>query len=515
MSRLDRNSPRVLVLGMDSGDKDLILRWSRDGLLPTMRALLDAGLVGSTQVPGGLGNDAMWTSFHTGVGPGTHGCFFPYQIQRGTYRCVRHRNVGSEPQPFWNTLSRAGKRVAVFDVPLAPLSEQINGVQLVDWMTHGRNYERPVSNPRSFAGEVTRRFGTDPVEPCDAVVRDVRGYRGLREQMLRRVERKEAAVADCLLGDDWDLFFTVFADPHCVGHQCWHLHDATHPGSDALGGDTTGDPIRDVYAAVDAALGRILERVGPDTTVIFFAGPGMGPNYTGSFLLDTILERLEGSSTSGSGAEGSFGSLKSLYRRRIPGRLQNALRPLADRIDQAVLATGRRNRRAFVVPHADINGAIRINLIGREPNGLVRPGAEYDELCDSLTRELYEIVNDETGAPLVRNVRRMRELHPGPFAEDVDDLVVEWNREAPIRSVSSPRMGRLRARQPDGRTGDHHPECFFVIRGRGIGPGEIDHPVAVTDFAPTLCTLLGVSPLDMEGIPIEAAGRIAREARAP
>ena len=125
--------------------------------------------------------------------------------------------------------------------------------------------------------------------------------------------------------------------------------------------------------------------------------------------------------------------------------------------------------------------AIRINLVGREPNGQVCPGAEYDKFCNWLTQELCAIVNDETGAPLVRNVRRMRELHPGPFADDVEDLVIEWNRDDPIRSVSSPRIGQLRARNPDARTGDHRPECLFVIRGRGISPGEIDHPVAVTD----------------------------------
>jgi len=508
MSRNGRNSPRVLVLGMDSGDRNLLLHWSREGLLPTIGSLLDTGLVGSTQVPVGLGNDAMWTTLYTGAGPGTHGCFFPYQMQRGTYRSVRHRSIGIRPQPFWNTLSRAGKRVAVFDVPLAPLSETINGVQLVDWMTHGGNYGRPLSHPEAFASEVTGRFGTDPVEPCDAVVRDARGYRELRDRMLQRIDRKEAAVTDCLLGDDWNLFFTVFADPHCVGHNCWHFHDATHPEHEAPA-DDANDLMLDIYATVDAAIGRILERVDPDTTVVFFAGPGMGPNYTASLLLDTVLERLEGSSSGESEEESNFESLKSLYRRLLPATVQSALRPLADGIDQSVLAKGRRNRRAFVVPHADINGAIRINLVGREPNGLVRAGAEYDEFCERLTRELYAIVNDETGGPVVRNIRRMREFHPGPFCEDVDDLVVEWNREAPIRSMSSPGIGTLRAGQPVARTGDHRPDCLFVIRGTGIRQGEIDHPFAVTDIAPTLCFLLGVSTDDMEGTPIELGGQAA------
>src|SRR6185436_19531560 len=52
---------------------------------------------------------------------------------------------------------------------------------------------------------------------------------------------------------------------------------------------TIGDPLRDVYIALDAAVGRLLEAAGPDTTAVVLCSHGMGPHYDGTHLLEEIL----------------------------------------------------------------------------------------------------------------------------------------------------------------------------------------------------------------------------------
>ena len=50
----------------------------------------------------------------------------------------------------------------------------------------------------------------------------------------------------------------------------------------------------------------------------------------------------------------------------------------------------RARRKAFAVVHNDISGAIRINMVGREPKGKVKPGAELEAFCAQLTQDLVQ-----------------------------------------------------------------------------------------------------------------------------
>ncbi|HEY7573876.1 MAG TPA: alkaline phosphatase family protein, partial [Thermoanaerobaculia bacterium] len=68
---------RVLFVAVDAADKDLIQKWSDDGVLPTFRALRQRAAWATTVTPTGLFVGAIWPSFWTGLSPGRHGryCF--------------------------------------------------------------------------------------------------------------------------------------------------------------------------------------------------------------------------------------------------------------------------------------------------------------------------------------------------------------------------------------------------------------------------------------------------------
>src|SRR2546422_5198618 len=63
------------------------------------------------------------------------------------------------------------------------------------------------------------------------------------------------------------------------------------------------------------------------------------------------------------------------------------------------------------------NGAIRLNVAGRDPFGSIQPGEEYDAACAELTRELEALRDTTTGEPVVEAVLRAdvvfgEALHP-------------------------------------------------------------------------------------------------------
>jgi len=127
---------RILVVGFDALDKDLLLQWAGSGILPTFRSLLHDAASGLIANPPGLYGGTVWPSFVTGVSPARHRRFFQEQAPRGEYTEVAFRSSDMQEPPFWQALSNAGRKVAVLDVPLSPLTSHLNGVQLVDWSSH-------------------------------------------------------------------------------------------------------------------------------------------------------------------------------------------------------------------------------------------------------------------------------------------------------------------------------------------------------------------------------------------
>jgi hypothetical protein len=106
------------------------------------------------------------------------------------------------------------------------------------------------------------------------------------------VRQKARLTRHYLARGDWDLFVQVFTESHCAGHQCWHLHDSHSPGANAATVAVTGDPIRDVYVAIDQAIADILADVDRQTVIVLLVSHGMSYRVGAQFLLGDVLVGL-------------------------------------------------------------------------------------------------------------------------------------------------------------------------------------------------------------------------------
>jgi predicted AlkP superfamily phosphohydrolase/phosphomutase len=98
--------------------------------------------------------------------------------------------------------------------------------------------------------------------------------------MLERAETKSKMSCAYLDQGPWDLFMTVYGEPHDIGHQCWHLHDPSHPLHDPKLRELIGDPIKQTYTQIDSGIGRLVEKAGPEATIIVVGGLGMESGYS-------------------------------------------------------------------------------------------------------------------------------------------------------------------------------------------------------------------------------------------
>src|SRR5688572_17933826 len=439
---------RILFLGVDAMDKDLVLQWAGDGTLPSFRRLLERGAWGVIDNPPGLYVGAVWPSFWTSVSPARHARYCYEQLRPGTYEFARIRPTDTRTQPFWNDLSRAGRRLAVLDVPKTFVSEGLNGVHVVDWGTHDPDYDGPLTWPPSLAADLVAKYGRDQVGNCNAHGKSGE-YATLRDQLVARIACRKQLILDTIAAEDWDAVLAVFSETHCIGHQCWHVHDPAHAQHDRDLAARIGDPLRDVYIAIDAAIGEIIDQAGAGD-VIVLGSHGMRSHYDASFMLDQMLRRIE-TPKRAPARPGASNTIATRVWMLTPRPIRNLLRPLKEPVKARVDPDALSARHYFAIPNNDAYGAIRLNLAGREPAGKVRRD-EFGDVCKALERDLLAFTNMETGAPVVRRVWRVDEVYSGPNIDHLPDLIVEWNRDAPISRVHSEKTGEVRGTYQKCRT---------------------------------------------------------------
>ena len=284
---------RVLVIALDAASPVLLRQWAADGTLPSIGRLLREGLSGPSRSLEGFYHGSTWPSFMTGRSPGTHGLYWLFQAARGEYE--QSRLTASQIGRFsslWDVAAEAGKKVAVLDVPFDRPHPGFLGVSCVEWYSHDPLFGFQTSPP-TLGKDIERLEGRHPAPHyCDAIRRDAASWRRFIDQLVKGAGLRSRITRRVLADSDWDFAIQVFAETHCAGHQLWHLHDAAHPGHDPGLVREVGDGIREVYVAVDKAVGEIIDATaGPESTVMLIDLHGMSYMAGAGSIIPEFLER--------------------------------------------------------------------------------------------------------------------------------------------------------------------------------------------------------------------------------
>lgn len=506
----------MIAIGLDGADYHLIQRWSEEGYLPTITSLIERGCWGRINSTGDISGGSVWPTFITGVSPAKHGIFYGHrELKNGTYQIQKKYADQIRGEPFWYRMSKAGKRIAIFDIPYTHPIEGLNGIQIVAWGAFAPNW-KVSSWPPGLIADILKRFGKHPLAGWYVKrPKTINEYEDFYRELLSGVEKRGLISAYLLDQEPWDFFLMAFSEAHLAGHVLWHIMDSKHPYHNPEIAETFKNAIRDVYHAIDSAISKLIEIV-PQATFLIFSLDGMGANYNGRHLLPEIVKRLCMIGKRGQHEKQSrilssmFKTINQLtptgrwgdnslrnVERLIPIKLIEIVKRLLpqrfwDYWTSRILYAGNdwRSSKAFCVPN-DFHGAIRVNLKGREPNGLIQPGVEYDKFCDELIEKLSGMINVDTRENAISEVVRVDRLYQGENMSELPDLVVKWVGDAPIRALHSPHLGTIRGELPDFQTGAHRPYGFLIASGKEICEGKILEGGSIMDIAPTILYLMG------------------------
>jgi predicted AlkP superfamily phosphohydrolase/phosphomutase len=100
---------RLLVIGLDAADKDLIEHWAAAGELPNFRSLLERATWGDIRNPPGLEAGSCWPAFYFGLSPAKTGQFDgSRQFNPANYEHVAYRPAKTPHPPIWENPKPSG-----------------------------------------------------------------------------------------------------------------------------------------------------------------------------------------------------------------------------------------------------------------------------------------------------------------------------------------------------------------------------------------------------------------------
>jgi predicted AlkP superfamily phosphohydrolase/phosphomutase len=340
--------------------------------------------------------------------------------------------------------------------------------------------------PPEYAGEIAKRFGLYKTigwpEDTWSLPSGVGDETLFLEDMYFTLEQDEK-ILEGLLGDRKDdLYIQIFYFTDRIGHLFWRFLDEGHPQYDPVKAAKYAPEVLKAYERMDEIVGKARKLAGPDALFLVCSDHGFssfrrGLN-TNRWLIENGFMALKGQ---GSGPA----TLEKLFDTR----------ELFQDVDWS-------RTKAYALGL----GSIYINLAGREKQGIVLPGAEYDEVRRKIKEGLEALVDPVTGDKPVARVFTREEMYTGYDSNLIPDLRaanslnyrVSWQTTlgaAPkdlIENNASPWSGDHCSNHPDDVHG-------ILFSNRKLNR---DNP-AMIDIAPTVLQALGVAiPQAMDGKPL-------------
>lgn len=301
------------------------------------------------------------------------------------------------------------------------------------------------------------------------------------EDMRFTVDQYEEMMAGLLADDDLDLFVQIFYFTDRIGHMLWNYLDPTHPFYDAQKAAGYQEEMLQAYKRMDRIVGRARELVGPETLFLVCSDHGFssyrrGVNYN-NWLQEQGLLTLKGQTT-------ERATLERLFETR----------DLMSGYDW-------KKTKAYAMGL----GGIYINVVGREGQGSVFPGPEYEAVRQQIIDGLEALV-DENGEHPVTKVWKREEMYSDYRADLIPDLRVGNSLGYRVSwQTTLGGFGQSVIEDNDRAwTGDHCSNDPSVVPGILFSnrPIRTDAPRMI-DMMPTIVKALGLEvPGGLDGEPL-------------
>lgn len=454
-------SRRLCVIGLDCVTPEFLFGpWLYD--MPNVRRLIEGGFharMVSTIPPITV---PAWMAMMTSHDPGMLGIYgFRNRSTHGYEDTFTVNATHVTARNVWNILSRNRLRSIVMGVPLTYPPHPLNGSLVACFLTPDQ--DATFTYPPELQSRLNTLAGGE-------YIIDVKDFRNERkqetlDQIKIMTERRFRAFRALTSAEEWDFAMMVEMGPDRLHHAFWRYTDPGHRLYEA--NNPFQNVIHDYYVEMDAEIGRTVDSLPRDTSVIVVSDHG-ARRMIGAICINEFLIR-----------EGYL-VLKSYPDK--PTRLKPSM---VDWSRTRAWGDGGYYARVF------------FNVAGRESEGQLQP-EDVPAFRAELARKL-EMLGDENGSVIgtkvffPENVYRESRGIPPDMIVYLGDL--EW------RSAGTVGNGRIHIFENDTGPDDanHAQEGVFVWSGRGRATEARDR-ISIYDIAPSILDYYSIpAPPEMIG----------------
>jgi len=500
----NKNKVKVMVLGFDGASFNVLLPMIEKGKLPHFASMMKHGVSGKLRSVIPPVSGPAWTTFATGVYPGKHGIYDFFRNLPEEYGCTPINSSFIPTKTLWEILSEQGKKIGVMNTLFSYPPQKVNGFVISGRGTPGENSQ--YSYPDQLKDEILTYEPKYKIEPYRQISQTKRFLRLLVEQLKcqERVNRYLFQKYPC------DFAMSYFAVPDLIQHIFWKYIDPNHPHYSYKRARRFLPLIEDCYTTLDSIICERLKMIDEDTILIVISDHGAGPLHK-LFQLNKWLQQSQLLFLKENYSERNLANMVLLTN------LAKGLLNIASRVDifglRRLIGYKTRQKRRLYGMKKFIDWSrtkayagrlaecgVYVNLKGREGQGIVASGQEYEKIRELIISNLSDLRDPQNGENIFEKIWKREELYSGPYVSDAPDLILDFG-DHPYMANDSLLSSELFEKVPtNGVGGMHRNDGIIMAHGQGIKKGATLEGANICDLAPTILYLMGLEiPNYMDG----------------
>jgi predicted AlkP superfamily phosphohydrolase/phosphomutase len=488
---------KTVIIGLDGATFNTIQPLINQKDLPFFQRLMHEGSYGVVNSNLPINSASNWTSLFTGKNPGKHNIFDFLTYNNGSYQPKLITNQSLKSTLLWSIANRNHIQTILLNAPVASEAEPLNGIMVSGMLSaSGKRY----AFPETIATELNKQN----------YIVDSGFARNLNpetyfDQITKTLLKQELTFQKLIQKHPWQLAILTLNALGKAQHHFWHERDK----------------VEALYIQLDGFLSNIFESLDNKTNFIVVSNHGFKP-ITKKFFVNEWLWEL-----------GLLNKLITIHQTRLTdvydlifkdapndqhfvtkflaktGITKDNIRSvmpvfIAELIkrlfpwkikkyfpEEYLDIVWDKTKAYFISTNAQ---GININLKGREPNGIVEPGEEYEQLRNQIIAELYRLKDPYTFENVIEEIYRKEDLFQGDYLKAAPDIIFV-SRKNDYFLDSGKRACRLFI----GPSNDdypvhayHDPNGIFFIMGPDIKAGQKIGNINIFDITPTILRLFGI-----------------------
>jgi len=501
-------SRKVVLIGLDAADLDVLRPLIERGELPHIAQLMRAGASGVLHSTVPPVSAPAWASFLTGCHPGKHG-LYSFVVERGQADGIQAESGGPgntqlatlndiHGAKLWDVVAAQGVRPVVANIPVTWPTPAFDGA-IVTGMLTPESRAVQWTHPPELAAEIDAAVPGYKID-IDRSMMDAKDT--LFAGMTAMTEKRRDLFIHLLQTQDYGLFVGAFTNTDRAQHAFWRKHR---------------EHVDQHFHDVDTHIGRILEVIDREKTIVMLMSDHGFQSAQWKLYVNRFLEEA-GLLATHRGEDDAYDRRRPDFFDDFQGGRSEADKRAASKSDGALgkmlkkVGVGGRTvmdwsrTRAFTWS-LDTAG-IGINLKSRYAHGIVED-ADYETVRNEVIAQLSALELPDGGAAF-RTVRRREDVYTGPRAHLAPDIVTEPSDAMDLGIQLDAKSVFRRHKHPEGH---HSPRGFVSITGPGCKQG-VTIEGNIVDCLPTMLHALGLAvPEGLDGRVLVSAFDDDREVR--